>query len=243
MREHGGHGGLHRLALGVKVPDGCRAVKAPASARWEARHDMPADMANARAAPIDRSSLASSLAHNLAGSFVEQYRPEERGLVFWAVSDLIFSVLNRPSTSRSLAPVRSKPRRTYDRVGVEFDPEGDYMPSLLKTVLTARNGKDRDALLAALKTYGGESGLFDELTIRRLGDQPGDPFQIQIVTGGVKVNLADVGYGVSQSLPVVVESVLTAAEQWVLIQQPGGARQLLRERRGEQREALRRRDP
>jgi hypothetical protein len=181
---------------------------------------MPADMANARAAPIDRSSLASSLAHNLAGSFVEQYRPEERGLVFWAVSDLIFSVLNRPSTSRSLAPVRSKPRRTYDRVGVEFDPEGDYMPSLLKTVLTARNGKDRDALLAALKTYGGESGLFDELTIRPLGDQPGDPFQIQIVTGGVKVNLADVGYGVSQSLPVVVESVLTAAEQWVLIQQP-----------------------
>ena len=94
------------------------------------------------------------------------------------------------------------------------------MPSLLKGVLAARNGKDRDAILAALKIYGGESGLFDELTIRRLGDEAGDPFQIQIVTGGVKVNLADVGYGVSQSLPIVVESVLSAKEEWLLVQQP-----------------------
>ena len=94
------------------------------------------------------------------------------------------------------------------------------MPSLLRTVLTSRSGKERDALVAALRTYGGESGLFDELTVRRLGDQSSDPFQLRVTTGSVDVNVADVGYGVSQSLPIIVESVLIAPEQWVLVQQP-----------------------
>jgi energy-coupling factor transporter ATP-binding protein EcfA2 len=147
----------------------------------------------------------------------QQVSNEDENLrhVAWAMDRMD----NGPFPLRSLAPVRTRPLRTYDRVRLDFEPEGDHVPSLLKAVLTQRGNGDRSVLATALEAYGRESGLFDQLKIRRLGNLVGDPFQIQISTGGLDVNLADVGYGVSQALPIIVESVL-AAEEHLLIQQP-----------------------
>ena len=83
-----------------------------------------------------------------------------------------------------------------------------------------------------LESFGRVSGLFDEIRIqpltqsRRQRPTGSDPFQIQIRKGsgrfkGVPRNIIDVGYGVSQILPVVSE-ILAASQptDLFLLQQP-----------------------
>lgn len=122
---------------------------------------------------------------------------------------------------QSLAPIRSKPRRTYDQLGDDYSPEGDHVPSILARVLE-RDGGSRSGrrVIAALDRFGQLSGLYRKVDIRRLGKQPTDPCQVQVTVAGPPANLADVGYGISQALPVVVESALRSARGALLIQQP-----------------------
>ncbi len=105
------------------------------------------------------------------------------------------------------APVRSKPRRTYDPASLAEDPEGDHIPMLL----AATHSGDKQSwqrLKEGLEKFGESAGLFDEISIRQLGKRGSDPFQVQIRKFGKPAkgpprNLIDVGYGVSQVLPVV----------------------------------------
>jgi predicted ATPase len=62
--------------------------------------------------------------------------------------------------------------------------------------------------------------LFNSVEVKRLGENPGDPFQVMVMVAGKPTNMVDVGYGVSQALPVVIQSVLAAEERLILIQQP-----------------------
>jgi AAA ATPase-like protein len=132
-----------------------------------------------------------------------------------------FSVLLRGG-ALSIAPIRMKRRRTYDQFGEGYDPEGDRVPILLAGILAGKaKQKHRRTLTAALRHFGKESGLFNEIRIKRLGRKPGDPFQVLVSVGdGPASNLMDVGYGVSQSLPVIVESVLSNEGALLLVQQP-----------------------
>ena len=121
------------------------------------------------------------------------------------------------------APVRSKPHRTYDPSLVARDPEGDYVPMYLANQYF--EGKERwDHLREALQRFGKDAGLFDEITVKPLGKQSG-PFQLQIRrfdghTKGPQRNLIDVGYGVSQVLPVVTELLRLDWPPMFLLQQP-----------------------
>ena len=89
------------------------------------------------------------------------------------------------------------------------------------------HSQDRDGwedMREKFEDFGQRSGLFDEISVRPLGKRPGDPFQLQIRKYGRKYkgpprNLIDVGYGVSQALPVVTE-LLRGEAPLVLLQQP-----------------------
>jgi energy-coupling factor transporter ATP-binding protein EcfA2 len=121
----------------------------------------------------------------------------------------------------SLAPIRSKPRRTYDEFSEEYSPEGDHVPTLIARLLTStEEPSEGKHLRDALERFGQESGLFRKLDVKRLGKHLTDPFQIQVSVAGPPVNLTDVGYGVSQALPVVVQSVLRSKRSIYLLQQP-----------------------
>ena len=121
------------------------------------------------------------------------------------------------------APVRSKPHRTYDPARVTQDPEGDYIPMFLAEQ-HFEGKKHWGRLQEALERFGKDAGLFDEITVKPLGKQS-DPFQLQIRrfdgrTKGPKRNLIDVGYGVSQVLPIVTELLRQDAPEMFLLQQP-----------------------
>ena len=122
------------------------------------------------------------------------------------------------------APVRSKPRRTYDPSRPTRDPEGDYVPMYLANI-HAQDKKVWMALKSKLETFGSASGLFDEISIKRLGKRESEPFQLQVRKfdqgrKGPQRNLIDVGYGVSQVLPVITELLREDAPNLFLLQQP-----------------------
>ena len=122
------------------------------------------------------------------------------------------------------APVRSKPHRTYDPARPTRDPEGDYIPMYLASVYFQHKNQ-WTTLKNALERFGQSAGLFDEISVKPLGKKESEPFQVQVRKSGRKVrgphrNLIDVGYGVSQVLPVITELLRRDAPYMFLLQQP-----------------------
>ena len=119
------------------------------------------------------------------------------------------------------APVRSRPRRTYDPDRPARNPEGDYVPAYLAEV--QREGGQRwTDLKSRLAEYGEMSGLFQELTIQQKGESIGDPFQVHIrhFADDPWRNLMDMGYGVNQVLPLITELSRPDSQPLSLVQQP-----------------------
>ena len=122
------------------------------------------------------------------------------------------------------APVRSTPKRTYDPSRPFQDPEGEYIPTFLVNV-SRRDQEKWSRLKVALEEFGRSSGLFDEISIQSLGKSEGSPFQLHVRKSGGRLkgrrrNLIDVGYGVSQVLPVLIELLREDHASMFLLQQP-----------------------
>lgn len=118
-----------------------------------------------------------------------------------------------------VAPLRSKPKRTYDPIRDSASPDGEHVPMLMMRL--ARTDKSHwTSLHDDLVGFGRASGLFSNIKVKRHGRQMSDPFQLQVkVRTGPHANIMDVGYGISQSLPILVD--LMHEEQSVfLLQQP-----------------------
>lgn len=134
---------------------------------------------------------------------------------------LIKFPIERPFAS---APVRSKPRRTYDPIPATPDYEGNFVPMYLADEYF-RNKTTWEQLKKQLEEFGKSAGLFDEISIKTLGSRDSDPFQAQVRKSGGKRkgpwrNLIDVGYGVSQALPLIIELWRGDAPRIFLLQQP-----------------------
>ena len=122
------------------------------------------------------------------------------------------------------APVRSKPRRTYDPARSSPDSEGEYVPMYLAS-LYFQDQRGWPKLKNALENFGQDAGLFHEISIKPLGKRDSEPFQVQVRKAGRKRkgpqrNIIDVGYGVSQVLPVITELLRQDAPPMFLLQQP-----------------------
>ena len=122
------------------------------------------------------------------------------------------------------APVRSEPQRTYDPWRSTADALGDYVPTYLAQ-LSQRDKATWDKLKSRLETFGRDAGLFDEIRVRHLGKTEVDPFQVQVRKFGPRTkgpfrSLVDVGYGISQVLPVALELLRDDGPRTLLLQQP-----------------------
>ncbi len=144
----------------------------------------------------------------------------------WHALDRIGRLSWRSSQTRPFAsaPVRSKPRRTYDPTRATIDPEGDYVPMYLAQVFAQDKQRWAD-LKQKLEDFGSQTELFNEIFIKRLGKKGSGPFQVQIRKFGSRLkgprrNLIDVGYGVSQALPIITEILRAGAPRIFLLQQP-----------------------
>ena len=162
------------------------------------------------------------------------WRPESKAGVPPSKSDLkrlneVARELRRGRFARTArpfaaAPVRAKPRRTYDPTRYGRDAQGADVPMLFAD-LYAREPEHWARLRHALENFGKTAGLFDEINVKALGKRETEPFQLQVRrysgrTKGPWRNLIDVGYGVSQALPILTELFRDDSPGMFLLQQP-----------------------
>jgi AAA domain, putative AbiEii toxin, Type IV TA system len=159
--------------------------------------------------------------------YVDQPELQVIGEVF---TDSVWDLLRRTreklrqaigSRTYALAPVRTFPQRTYNPVSAEPNPGGSHVPMLLALLARSVAKRERTALRAALDEFGANSGLYEHIEIVRKGEKESDPFQIGVKSGGPIFNLVDVGYGVSQALPILVDTLQRrSSDEVFLLQQP-----------------------
>ena len=139
---------------------------------------------------------------------------ETEGEVF--IAQDLDTLLHLASTQQmiSLAPMRTKPERAYNLIQREFTPEGDHIPFVLPSLL---NNPEQRRLL---ENFGRESGLYRSLEVRASDNEQDYSARVMVTGSGPAANLIDTGYGVSQALPVVVESIRAWSGTRLLLQQP-----------------------
>ena len=140
----------------------------------------------------------------------------------------MISVLEKPfkehPTPFASAPIRSRPNVPMIHPVPHQDPEGEYIPDYFASM--SRNAPAQwERLKSDLEDFGHDSGLFDEIAVLSFGKTAGSPFQVQIRKFGKRLkgpkrNLIDVGYGVSQALPILAELLREDSPKMFLLQQP-----------------------
>jgi predicted ATP-dependent endonuclease of OLD family len=115
-----------------------------------------------------------------------------------------------------IAPIRAKPKRYYEGYKVNFSSEGEHIPYLLKSIF--QNGAHQN-LRNELENFGMGSGLFEKIVIKTMSDDKNALFEIQIMLNGKPLKITNVGYGLSQVLPILVE-ILAQNATFFAIQQP-----------------------
>lgn len=117
------------------------------------------------------------------------------------------------------APVRIQPRRVYTPSEITSTNPSDQVPLEMANLKLAypemwKRSRER------MNEFGSRAGLFEDIEVKRFGRSDSDPFQIQIKNNGPSVNIADVGYGVSQALPLLYPLQNETRYGAYLIQQP-----------------------
>jgi hypothetical protein len=123
-----------------------------------------------------------------------------------------------PYPAHAFSPVRTRPSRTYDPIGLEVKPEGSHVPMLMASLARSAQQDQWVELQSALTDFGIKSGLFYGIEIIDKGKKESDPFQVGVRSGGPAFNLIDVGYGVSQALQILVDTLRGLGS--FLLQQP-----------------------
>ena len=114
----------------------------------------------------------------------------------------------------SIAPIRSKPKKTYDEPGTLENPEGDHIPYILRRILGTKSD-----LSQRINTFGELSGLFKKIDIKEYEKADDAPFRMNFVLNKEPINVVNIGYGVSQILPILY-NVFAKNSTVIAIQQP-----------------------
>lgn len=168
------------------------------------------------------------------GDSKDDVRPNPYNMPFYLIKDYIRKRIKKSEKIDSslyriityhkenlvwLAPIRGKPERIYDYIKPSFSPEGTHTPHVLNDVLN-KGGKYGKEFQQALYDFGRQSGLFKEVISKRFGESEAVPFEINIVLSKKPLKITNVGYGVAQILPVIVESFIREKNSSFCIQQP-----------------------
>ncbi len=119
----------------------------------------------------------------------------------------------------SIAPIRSEPKRTYNPLQAIPSPQGSEVPMLLIDLY--RSDKERwRKLKKQLEHFGKTAGLFRKISVKTFAKAINTPFQLEFHIGETKANFIDVGYGLSQVLPILVQIFAKRSSARLLVQQP-----------------------
>ncbi|NJM39985.1 MAG: AAA family ATPase [Anaerolineae bacterium] len=125
-----------------------------------------------------------------------------------------------------LGPLRDSPHREYRWTGekpASVGSKGEYAISALLSDLTSRrsNSSETHNLISQVNTWLKKLGLVDQVELSPMGDRS-RVYEIVVKSSNYlhKANIADVGFGVSQVLPIVVLAHFVPEGSTIILEQP-----------------------
>lgn len=127
-----------------------------------------------------------------------------------------------------LGPMRTKSKRTYSWSGANPESVGDAGENTIAAILSAKKQekklKFKNTNYKHFEVVISESlkkmGLIDEYKIEKIGERQEYEVKVKIKGSDRLVGLPDVGFGVSQVLPVIVQLFYAPDNSVVFIEQP-----------------------
>lgn len=158
-----------------------------------------------------------------AGNFPENANSEEEEFQKWLEHvwkpNVGRSYISSRNAAFSFAPIRNKLDRIIEPIKSSPAPDGGDIPTVLMNIAQS-DSEEWIELKRQLIKFGNSSGLFSDLSVRRLGDSMADPFQLQVRVRGPIVNMFNVGYGVNQIFPILVRILNSKRGATFLLQEP-----------------------
>lgn len=152
----------------------------------------------------------------LAGSINQE--DQERHRAVPDLNDELFAGMMPERPLTSLAPIRSEPQRIFDPRRRAFSSSGTHTPVAIAEMLAQGSQDTKD--VQRLQRFGAASGLFDRLGVTKYSEAALSPFDIVLTLTDAQLSISNVGYGVSQVLPIVVEALTRPTASRLAIQQP-----------------------
>lgn len=103
-----------------------------------------------------------------------------------------------------VGPLRNSPRRIYFGAGGSPGLQAEGRSRVEEKIFSAERSQDR-SLINKTNRWLSETGFDCQLEVSPVG--VGDLYQMEVTQEGLAVNLADAGFGLSQTLPIIVECV------------------------------------
>lgn len=117
-------------------------------------------------------------------------------------------------------PIRAKPKRIYENYNIHYSPEGEHAPHILKSILKSKKAKTKEIFLKYIEPFGQKSNLFQKIAPKSYGNNRMAPYELNITLSNQDFKISNVGYGVSQVLPIMTDLVARLEDSWFSIQQP-----------------------
>jgi hypothetical protein len=211
------HGGRHILKVGLEKKRGSQASKRPSYKLSESEYKFT----HTQGRPQDINSPIrfygfpdEAVAYYQNASFLQ--------LLNFRHESMLSSVFY-------LGPLRTKAKRLYTRVGWVPPSVGDYGGDAIEAILSARDEGRRINLKYRSPMIGFEGliakclkkmELIEDFQVEQI---PGrQDYEVKVMTQGSGhwVNIPDVGVGVSQVLPVIVEMFYAPPGSTIIMEQP-----------------------
>lgn len=191
--------------------------------------DLPTDLS---AIDCFRQSTQTHIHSNSGFSQIKTETPPPKKIPFPIIKSIVYAEIHNDNDFDKsftfsyshfdedviwIAPIREKPQTIYRNIKLQFSPEGTHTPYLLNDILNKDGGTD---LKKILDNFGKESGLFQKISSKRFGNSESSPFEINVTLSREPLKITNVGYGVAQILPVIVETFIRKKNSTFCIQQP-----------------------
>jgi len=157
--------------------------------------------------------------------------PEEVGAYYQNAgftSDLALALEQQLKRIQYLGPLRTGPERSYiwsgevpEHVGWRGERAVEAMLAASNRVISPGYKKQARPFQAVVARWLKEMGLLEEFQVRAIGQHRKEYEVVVRVRGSAEgVNLPDVGFGVSQVLPVIVQCFYATPHATILLEQP-----------------------
>jgi len=121
------------------------------------------------------------------------------------------------SSIRYIGPLRESPKRYYEFRGerpLEVGSRGEYTPSLLFRMKESK--KQSELLNYWIKHFG----LAKNITSKLIAKHALIDLQVKPIGRPFEVNIADTGFGLSQLLPLIVQTIIAKDGDLIITEQP-----------------------